>query len=105
MSVSLTEREIREAMELADGFSIEDEGMYINYIGYCTINNYPMWFLDAVRCQLERQIDMAGKTVEILAGASYVYEGGIPLKRLSGAKGPNRTTNTIRSILLSKVLQ
>lgn len=106
---------IRKAVELADGWSIEGE-LIKSHPGWpqirtlegygCPLASPDRCILDALRCQLERQVESAGAFVHQYNGYVVIVKRGEKEDvYLATAKGPNRTENTINAILDSGVLE
>lgn len=117
------EEYIRKAVELADGFKQRSEGFIREFddSGANFINFYLEWpeledelrfGLDALAAQLVRQVDALGPNYAMQLARDVVcvdiYEPEGP-RLLAHAQscidGPNRTMNTIRAIVDSKVLE
>jgi len=110
------EEYIRRAVELADGFEWDDEhhiaqlpDEWIAFDG----NSLPQYFLDALAAQLVRQVDdISGETtffftsqydgVYLWAG-DYNAEAG--RRDVFKAASQDRTANTIKAIVDSRVLE
>jgi len=103
---------IRKGVELADGFEIADAWIWKIYgtpQHFRPANQPPQYLLDALAAQLVRQVDaLAEVSVEVFQGWSAVRDAEPPtISRfdLAAAYGPDRTMNTIKAIVDSKVLE
>jgi len=105
---------IRKAVELADGFDCYDDGLglVITYAAWqANINNsaYNKAILDALAAQLVRQVDETDYGItfdgtdqpETIVWGSHLFT---PIVK-SCSFGPDRTMNTIKAIVDSKVLE
>lgn len=98
---------IRAGVELAEGFDIFSEGLYINHIGYCTVEEPLSWILDALTAQLVRQVDaVRSKSGYLLCvwqkpKSTTILDGE---KLVCQAAGDRREMNTIKTIVDSGVL-
>ena len=96
---------IRRCVERAEGWNLIPRGKYPAHIHHASlvqavpIDNVPQFVLDALRCQLERQVDAMGHTeVDINRRRAVVWDFSQYQSRLWPHAGPDRTMNTLRAI-------
>ncbi len=108
-----TDIDWKRAVELADGFCINEDWQSVQlrhdrYVYAHPIEDIPQWFIDALAAQLVRQVDAlddAGLTVwgdQVCEIRDYSGEERIIAK---GNAGTDRTENTVNAILDSGVLE
>lgn len=99
---------IRAGVELADGFQLADEGVFFSlpYGGFVPpVKNCPQQYLDALAAQLVRQVDtVAGIEFDVTSRSSSMWS---PVEDEFGncKIGDDRTMNTIKAIVNSRVLE
>ena len=100
---------IRKAVELADGWHMRGDNWfyYERQNGAFPIENLPKQAIDALAAQLVRQVDAlpVGETeVWVRRSISWIEheDSDTPIKRCDGL---DRTMNTLRAIIESKVLE
>ena len=106
---------IRKAVELTDGWRLSDDKEPLIYltdeiesdeISFMSWS-YPNWMLDALAAQLVRQVD-ALECLYISTGHDAVHVikiSGCTHIGLKSVHGPDRTMNTLKAIVDSKVLE
>ena len=100
---------IRKAVELADGFGLMpgwDEAFYVEQPWdelSSSFKDPDQWMLDALAAQLVRQVDAlpVPRFLVDSVGATLYGEKG----QGTFIRGPDRTMNTLRAIVESKVLE
>jgi len=102
---------IRKAVELADGWEVEK---YHPFGEKCQVFNYPggvlrvweidwpKWAKDAIAAQLVRQVDATGHNLSV---DKHIVIINLMRQRKATEKGPDRTMNTIKAVVDSKVLE
>jgi len=100
---------IRKAVELADGFNMDEQAIVIHeWSDFCFIDDPSQHVLDALAAQLVRQVDARAKGVEVEVFDGFARIDSAPprqYERIAIAEGPDRTMNTIKVIVDSKVLE
>ena len=94
---------VQKGVELANGFSYEPNGKFKSYVtgpdmDY-EIDVIPAHFKDALAAQLVRQVDASEYTF------SSNVDHGASVGLIKHIEGQDRTMNTIRAIVDSKVLE
>ena len=99
-----------KAVQLADGWGITNRAIYLNKTAMCHAQNDGSEYqatLDALAAQLVRQADQNKAFVVIYRENTQVWiepDDG-PEDRIVNEYGPDRTMNTIKAIVDSKVLE
>ena len=103
---------IRKAVELADGFQLSkltNDGTYFSlpHGGFLPpIIDCPQQYLDALAAQLVRQVDDNGGYAVVIKRASTIIHGANdPPIFKHCSYGSDRTRNTIKAIVDSKILE
>lgn len=101
---------IKKAVELADGFKILSNGCY--WMEYDALSEQDpdspfQYFIDALRCQLERQVDAIHHYAVVTYIEETIIEDWAPddMTIIVSVRGPNRAENSINAILDSGVLE
>ena len=105
---------IKAAVEQADGFQLTSDGRYFSLPdgGYVPpIDECPQQYIDALAAQLARQVDdteyrliVSGRFTEIMQD-NFEDVKRMTSKCIASSKGPNRSMNTIKVVVDSKVLK
>jgi len=98
---------IKKAVGLADGWKIDPNGIWppFPFPAYADIKDTQPIILDALAAQLVRQVDSLDKYVVHAFSTRTAVRTSGPLMDIADAKGPDRTMNTIKAIIDSKVLK
>ena len=101
---------IRKAVELADGFNMDEQAIVVHgWQDFCFIDDPDRHVLDCLAAQLVRQVDALdrgafhcepnrGIVCEVATHFPFAH------KTVEVAEGPDRTMNTLRAIVDSGVL-
>jgi len=101
---------IRKAVELAEGWRLSDDNQPLIYLideiesdemSFMSWS-YPQWMLDALAAQLVRQVDAINEFTCVCAQEKLTFVYGTGYWK---AEGPDRTMNTLKAIVESKVLE
>ena len=104
---------IRKGVELADGFEVYNssgldriyQAEWATHQCYPAIDNCHQWALDALAAQLVRQVDALGRvSLTVGPNATQVLFGDLSSQNQL-SKSVDRTMNTIKAIVDSKVLE
>jgi len=101
------EKVIRKAVELADGWNMDEMAIVTHHVGdFSFIDDPAQWQLDALAAQLVRQVDSTDYAYVVeYKKESAVFYHLYDQKSPARSCGPDRTMNTIRAILKSGVLE
>ena len=100
---------IRKAVELAEGWELGVELLKTPCVNVVLLDDtIPNLYLDALAAQLVRQVESIPHdwrwhpAVYVLTGSTDIY---VYKRRVANVFGPDRTMNTIKAIVDSKVLE